>query len=218
MYTLLFIIGIFLIWKGQMQLSKTSRPLPLSKKTGRIIGAILLIPLIVSLLSGRFAGQYLNAPQTVYQDVPTQNIPYIDSDNSFQIIPPTGWVMNNNSKYGLVAFTNAAVNAYSSITIQSDPNFSKLNLDDYVNAILNMGQKTPTFSVISKNKAISANNETYYLIETQVNIANDTVHAEQLIMLANSGKAFIVTGGSNDSTWSTYKTAIYNSLLTFKTL
>jgi hypothetical protein len=50
MTVVLFIIGIFLLWQGQMQLSKKNPPWPKEKKNGRIIGAILLLLLIIEYL------------------------------------------------------------------------------------------------------------------------------------------------------------------------
>jgi len=49
MVEILFIIGIFFLWKGQMKFSKKDEAWPKSLKTGRIVGALLMIPLLVSL-------------------------------------------------------------------------------------------------------------------------------------------------------------------------
>jgi hypothetical protein len=51
MTTLLFIVGVFLLWQGQMQLTKKMAPWPKVKRNGRIIGAILLLPFIMQMLS-----------------------------------------------------------------------------------------------------------------------------------------------------------------------
>jgi len=50
MTIILFILGIFLLWKGQMQLTKKNAPWPKEKKNGRIVGIILLIPLVIEYL------------------------------------------------------------------------------------------------------------------------------------------------------------------------
>ncbi|KKT29582.1 MAG: hypothetical protein UW27_C0001G0030 [Parcubacteria group bacterium GW2011_GWA1_44_13] len=42
----LFIVGIFFLWKGQMQVSKKSQPWPLLKRNGRIIGGVLILPMV----------------------------------------------------------------------------------------------------------------------------------------------------------------------------
>jgi len=49
---LLVIAGVFLLWQGQLKVSKTSQPWPKTKKTGRIIGGILvLIVLLLEIIS-----------------------------------------------------------------------------------------------------------------------------------------------------------------------
>ncbi len=48
MTIILFILGIFLLWQGQMKFfSEKSSPWPKEKKNGRILGGILLVPLII---------------------------------------------------------------------------------------------------------------------------------------------------------------------------
>ncbi|MEK7641381.1 MAG: hypothetical protein AAB365_00120 [Patescibacteria group bacterium] len=47
MTIILFILGVFLLWQGQMQFTKKNAHWPKEKKNGRIIGAILLLPLII---------------------------------------------------------------------------------------------------------------------------------------------------------------------------
>ncbi len=43
MDVILCIVGVFLLWQGQLKVSKTSQPWPKTKKTGRIVGGVLLI-------------------------------------------------------------------------------------------------------------------------------------------------------------------------------
>jgi len=59
---ILFIIGVFFIWTGQIRVSKKSAPWPRQKKTGRIIGAILLLPLIISFLISLKTGFFVLLP------------------------------------------------------------------------------------------------------------------------------------------------------------
>ena len=50
MDVVLFIVGVFILWKGNIKLSQKTEAWPKSKKVGRIIGAILLIPLLISFI------------------------------------------------------------------------------------------------------------------------------------------------------------------------
>ena len=47
---LLFIVGVFFIWKGQIKIDYKSNPWPKNKKIGRIIGVLMLMPLIIEEL------------------------------------------------------------------------------------------------------------------------------------------------------------------------
>lgn len=213
MDVILFIVGVFLIWQGQMQVSKKISAWPKSKKTGRIIGGVLLMPFTIGMLFVFFTNP--TSTKTIDQINLNQNTTYIDKTNGFKILPPQGWITNKNPKYGLIAFMDSGINANSSLTVESGP--TNLKLDDFATSALSEAQKISGFSVISKSKTIF-NGMEYYLIETKAKVANNILHTIQLVTVTNSGKGFIVTGISSDSVWNKYKSMINNSLLTFTVL
>lgn len=43
MDVILCIVGVFLLWQGQMKVGKTSQPWPKTKKMGRTVGGVLLV-------------------------------------------------------------------------------------------------------------------------------------------------------------------------------
>lgn len=227
MDVVLFIVGVFFLWKGQMQVSKKVIAWPKSKKTGRIIGAILLIPFIAGLIF-----VYINPPSSIQPPVKYDSLVpgafYSNKQDGFKIIPPSGWIiapssfLSKNPDAGQkIQFLDRPNNIQAIVTVSQAtvPGITASNIDSFFNDQVQTAKNTPNSLFIASDRAVS-NGATYYLIEYKQKMSGGSgmSHVLQLMSLGKSGELFLVTGGSDDAIWLNFKDVIKSSLLSFSVI
>ncbi len=216
MDAVLFIVGIFFLWKGSMKFSRKTEPWPKSKKTGRIIGAVLLIPLVAELI---FFQSIAGVQMTDHIVTLPSGSAYSNQQYSFNIIPPSGWMVDKSPTNGaVVEFVDRlkAVQAIMAVTTINQPQVTTSFFDTYVANGVQQAKNTPGITFIGSNKIVSGS-MSYYLIEYKQKIPGGSglSHVLQLSMLGKSGTIFVISGESDDAVWTNFESVIKASLQSF---
>lgn len=214
-FAVLFIVGIFYLWKGSIQISKKAEPWPKSKKAGRIMGLIFLVPFIIAIIIKPsdlgLGNQYKSLP--IGQS-------YENIQHGFKITPPANWAVDESKKDGqIVGFIERSQDILSivSVTSISDPEITSSFFDEYINNGILQARATPGVTFISSDK-LTTIGVPAYLFELKMNVGNKLMHALQFSLLAKNGQVLIITGMSDDAQWASRKDSIRDSLMSFRLL
>ncbi len=235
MDVVLFIVGILFLWKGSMKISKKAEPWPKSKRSGRIIGGILLIPFIFSLTYGVIIGfssvSNMNNKAPLFQSLAIGS-PYINQQYGFQIVPPSNWIVvpasalkNEDPSNGKIVefFDNynnvqgvMTVSLMPIPTIMSTPQLTNSQLDQYINNTVKDLQSAPGYLSADSYKVASSTG-TLYFIESKIKMTKGSGVEDilQRYVLGKNNQLYLVSGGSDDVLWPSFKGKVNNSLLSF---
>ena len=146
--------------------------------------------------------------------------PYVDTKNGFSITPPKGWTMQSNSLTpSIISFVNP-LNKNDKVGVDwgtFDP--KQGSAEDVASSTVALFKKLASTGFnLTENRSVDLNGVHAYLISFSLGTSNpnDVVQRMTSVIIINGGKIYHAASLTNDANWSTEKSVIEQSLLSFK--
>lgn len=149
-----------------------------------------------------------------------EQTPFASSKAGFKFSYPVTWRVDESGSFGtLVSVANPVSDVDGENKFAANINIvteaaANVSLDEYLSASKEVLKKSFTDYNLAAERKVEVGGKPAVLLEASYNMGVYPLHNMQL-MLVDSGKAYVITATTLDSTWDNYKDVFEGSLLSF---